>query len=63
MRQRTNGFLFLALKLPLIIMSEGVEMGLGHDKPQQRTEKDPKSKGPQTPAQTTQQEALKGGDF
>ena len=34
-------------------MSEGVEMGLGQDKPQDRTEKDLRMQGPQTPAQTT----------
>lgn len=36
-------------------------MGLGHDKPQQRTEKDLRMQGPQTPAGLPQQgeEALK----
>lgn len=59
MRQRELVLPFLALKLPLIIMSEGVEMGLGHDNPTENGER-PKNAGVPDPAQTTLlREALK----
>lgn len=41
---------FLALKLPLIIMGEGVEMGLGQDKAGERTETDLGTQDPLDPS-------------